>query len=129
MKFKDVNIGQKFIFDGELFGKTADGKGFIPPKPESGLAWSIHNGVRYKEWSFNGNDQVKLVGKITIEKLKFDDFLKNFKKGSFGTQRLGQAFYDQFKLDRMTDQSALNNIYAKDGDHAIKCIHQIVEFS
>ena len=61
----------------------------------------------------------------SIEQDAFDRFLKKFKAGKFKGQRLGQAFYDEFKLYRMTDQAALFNLYAKDGDHAANLIRQI----
>ena len=67
--------------------------------------------------------------KLTIEKRQYEIFCAKFDKGEFGTQRFGQAFYDYFKLFRMVNQSALNNIYAKDGNHAKNSIQQIFEFT
>ena len=57
-------------------------------------------------------------GKMSIERRSYDNFLGMFKEGKFGTQRLGQAFYDHFKLGRMSDQSKVNGIYARDGEAA-----------
>ncbi len=57
-------------------------------------------------------------GKMSIERRRYDTFLGLFKEGKFGTQRLGQAFYDHFKLDRMNDQSKVSGIYARDGEAA-----------
>lgn len=57
-------------------------------------------------------------GKMSIERRRYDTFLGLFKEGKFGTQRLGQAFYDYFKLDRMKDQSKVSGIYARDGEAA-----------
>lgn len=66
---------------------------------------------------------------FTIEKKKFDIFLNNYKKGKYGSQRLGQAFYNEFKLHRIRDQASLNNLYAKDGEHAINSIKQFFYFT
>lgn len=66
---------------------------------------------------------------ICIESCKFEKFLADFKKGKFGTQRLGQAFYNEWKLERVSDQSSLNNIWAKDGEHAIRAIHAMADWS
>lgn len=66
---------------------------------------------------------------LTIEQRKFDIFMKKFKDGKFGSQRLGQAFYNEFNLHKLNDQSLLNNIYAKDGDHALNSIKAMVTFN
>lgn len=66
---------------------------------------------------------------LTIEKRKFDRFMARFKKGSYGTQRLGQAFYNHFKLNRLADQSALHCIHSKDGEHALNSIKTLFTFS
>jgi len=63
--------------------------------------------------------------KPSIEKHAYQRFMRDFKAKKFGTQRLGQAFYDHFKLHRLTDQGQLNNIYSKDGEHAIACIQAV----
>jgi hypothetical protein len=68
-------------------------------------------------------------GKLQIEKHKFDLFMKKFKAGKCGTQRLGQAFYDEMKLDRLQDQEQLKNLYAKDGEHALACIKEVFKFT
>lgn len=67
--------------------------------------------------------------KVMIEQRAYDNFRRDFDAGKFGTQRLGQAFYDTFKLYRMVNQSLLQNIYAKDGQHAVNCIAEICEFN
>lgn len=59
---------------------------------------------------------------LTIEQRKFDIFMKKFKDGKYGTQRLGQAFYNEFDLHKLADQTRLCNIYAKDGEHAMSFI-------
>ena len=69
-----------------------------------------------------------MTDKLQIEKRKYELFMKDFKKGKFGGQRLGQAFYDYFKLDRLSNQQQLNNVYEKDGEHAARCIETVFEF-
>ena len=65
--------------------------------------------------------------KIMLEKRRYDIFCRDFKKGRYGQQRFGQAFYNEFKLEK----SIINtrNIWAKDGDEAKRCIEQFVEFN
>jgi len=67
--------------------------------------------------------------KLTIEKRKFEIFMGKYRLGKFGNQRLGQAFYDYFKLDRLKNQKSLNNIYAKDGQHALNSVYEMFEFN
>lgn len=64
-----------------------------------------------------------------IEQRKFDNFMRDFKKGKFGTQRLGQAFFNYFDLHKVDDQTSLHNLYAKDGEHAINSIKEIFTFN
>lgn len=66
--------------------------------------------------------------KLVIEKKAFDVFMEKFQSGSFAGQRLGQAFYNEFKLHKLKDQSSLHNLYAKDGSHAVSSIKAIFEF-
>ncbi len=70
----------------------------------------------------------KEVTMLQIEKFEFDRFMAMFKDNKFPHQRLGQAFYNHFNLHRLSDQTRLNNIYAKDRDHAVRCINEIFEF-
>ena len=67
--------------------------------------------------------------KLQIEKRRYDLFMAAFKNGKFGTQRLGQAFYNALNLHRLSNQRQLNNLYAKDGEHAIACINEVFEFA
>ena len=64
-----------------------------------------------------------------IEKKAFEIFLHKYKNGKFAGQRLGQAFYNHFKLDRVSDQEALLNLYQKDGEEALNLIKKIFSFS
>jgi hypothetical protein len=66
--------------------------------------------------------------KMEIEKQVFDIFMQKFKCGKFGTQRLGQAFCNEFNLHRVSDQTTLHNLYAKDGEHALNLIKTLFTF-
>lgn len=65
----------------------------------------------------------------SIKKEEFNIFMKKFKEGKFGTQRLGQAFYNNFNMHKATNQEELYNLHAKDGEHALNLIRQIFHFS
>lgn len=43
--------------------------------------------------------------------------------------RLGQAFYNEMNLHKLSNQEQLNNLYAKDGEHTINSIKTIFEFN
>lgn len=73
--------------------------------------------------------KVSQSGKLSIEKRAYEKFLEKFKNSSMGTQRLGQAFYDYFKLDRLSNQEQLLNLYAKDGEHAKRCILTVFDLT
>ena len=73
------------------------------------------------------NTTVKLI-KPSIEQRKFDEFMRKFKEGKFGSQRLGQAFYYEFNLHKIDDQASLNNLHAKDADHAVNSFKEIFTF-
>lgn len=68
-------------------------------------------------------------GKLQVEKHRYDKFMKDFKRGAFGSQRLGQAFYNHMKLERLDDQLQLKNLHAKDGDAATACIKEVFKFT
>lgn len=66
---------------------------------------------------------------LFIEHKDYIRFMSKFKRGGFGSQRLGQAFYNQFNLHDLADQSALKNLYAKDGEHAVNLIKEVFTFN
>lgn len=70
---------------------------------------------------------MKTFERPSIEQKKYDAFLKKFQAGDFGTQRLGQAFYNEFNLHRISDQESLCNLYAKDGQHAKNLIKSLFD--
>ncbi len=57
-------------------------------------------------------------GKLCIEKKQYELFLEKFNKTNLGKERLGESFYNYFKLDKLTDQDTLCSIFAKDGEQA-----------
>ena len=66
---------------------------------------------------------------LQIEQFEYDRFMKMWRGGKYRGQRLGQAFYNHFNLHKLSNQERLNNLYAKDGDHAIGCIKNVFEFT
>ena len=66
---------------------------------------------------------------LTIDKRVFENFLKDYQKNKRPGQRLGQAFYDHFNLGKLPVDSKLYNVFAKDGDSALKCINEITTFT
>lgn len=65
------------------------------------------------------------IDKPSIEKREYERFLQAYKAGDMGKQRLGQAFYNHFSLHKLSNQTQLNNLYAKDGEHAMRSIQEI----
>lgn len=70
-----------------------------------------------------------MSAKMSLELKKFEEFNRKFDKGDCGTQRYGQAFHGFFKLDKITDQTVLKNLYAKDGQHARNLVKELFEFN
>ncbi|CAI8850808.1 hypothetical protein EMIT0324P_11883 [Pseudomonas chlororaphis] len=46
-------------------------------------------------------------------------------RGIFKEQRLGQAFYNHFRLHHLSDQTALYNLYEADGEKALVAISRL----
>ncbi|CRM11438.1 hypothetical protein [Pseudomonas sp. 31 R 17] len=55
---------------------------------------------------------------LQIERAAYEEFARLWSLGSFEQQRLGQAFYNHFKLHKLTDQAALRSLYEADGEKA-----------
>jgi hypothetical protein len=62
---------------------------------------------------------------LSITKTGYANFLKKHRNGKFGSQTLGQAFYAEFNLHKVVDQTALKNLQGKDGEHAKGLIQEI----
>jgi hypothetical protein len=66
---------------------------------------------------------------LTVEQQRFDIFMNKFKNGAFRGQRLGQAFYNEFKLEKVANQEQFGDLYESDGQMAMTKIEQLFEFS
>lgn len=66
---------------------------------------------------------------LAIEEAAYKDFRSKYAVGIFGTQRLGQAFYNHFKLELMGNQEQLEGLYEKDGAVAEQAIHDLFELT
>ena len=64
--------------------------------------------------------------KIMIEKARYEKFCADFKNGKYGSQRFGQAFHNEFKLEKTSINT--HNIWDKDDNHAKKSSPEFVEF-
>lgn len=64
--------------------------------------------------------------KLQLEKAKYNQFLKEYKEQN--GLRLGQSFYDYFKLYRMRERAELDFLYELDGEEAKNGIAQVFEF-
>lgn len=71
-----------------------------------------------------------MIDRPSIEKKEFDEFLLKYRHGrKYRGQRLGQAFYDHFKLSKMDQSPALSKIYEAYGDNALALIHETFNIS
>lgn len=59
---------------------------------------------------------------LQIERAAYDEFIRLWSQGRFKQQRLGQAFYNHFKLHRLNDQDSLHTLYEADGEKASRLI-------
>lgn len=55
----------------------------------------------------------------------YEEFVRLWSQGSFKHQRLGQAFYNHFNLNKLTDQVGLHNLYEGDGVKASRLISRL----
>lgn len=62
---------------------------------------------------------------INIEQRKYDQFMRDYRTGVYGALRLGQAFFNRFKLDHI-DLAREGNLYELDGDQAMAFIRKHV---
>jgi hypothetical protein len=66
---------------------------------------------------------------LTLELRSFEGFMRRWESGVYRGLRLGQAFYNEYNLHRLKDQSALRGLYEADSDVARVLIRQIFTFS
>lgn len=74
------------------------------------------------------NTQTKQQVKPSLEKLAVDLFLHTYQNSNkYRGQRLGQAFYDHFKLGKMNHGPEFNTLYNKHGEEATKLIYSLFD--
>ncbi len=62
--------------------------------------------------------------KMSLELIAFGNFVNNYYDGKCGTQRFGQAFWDYFKLDKMSNKERFGNLYnVEDDQKALQIIN------
>ncbi|WP_338525237.1 hypothetical protein NUH87_06235 [Pseudomonas batumici] len=64
---------------------------------------------------------------LEIESPRYDEFLELWERGAFDGQRLGQAFYDHFRLHRLNDQAVLQGLYEADGEKARAMVSRVFQ--
>ncbi|QXI09913.1 hypothetical protein [Pseudomonas zeae] len=62
---------------------------------------------------------------LEIDSAAYAEFSGLWEMGSFNNQRLGQAFYNHFRLHRLNDQVLLQGLYEADGKKARAAINRI----
>lgn len=62
---------------------------------------------------------------LEIESASYEEFLDLWEQGAFDQQRLGQAFYNHFRLHRLTDQTVLQGLYEADAEKAGAVISRV----
>lgn len=62
---------------------------------------------------------------MEIERAAYEEFERLWYQGSFDQQRLGQAFYNHFRLHKLTNQSPLHELYEAKGEQALQLISQL----
>ena len=58
-KFSDIKVGDHFIYDKETFVKSRK----VSDDGLHGIAWSIRDGKKYKEWAFKMTEKVARTSK------------------------------------------------------------------
>ncbi len=64
---------------------------------------------------------------LEIERASYDEFLRLWGQGIFEGQRLGQAFYNHFRLHRLNDQLPIHGLYEADGEKALQAISRLFQ--
>ncbi|WP_248732819.1 hypothetical protein [Pseudomonas sp. MWU13-2517] len=65
---------------------------------------------------------------LLIERAAYDEFIGLWGQGNFKHQRLGQAFYNHFRLHKLNDQDSLRKLYEADGERALGLILHLFHF-
>jgi len=62
---------------------------------------------------------------MEIERAAYEEFEQLWHQGAFDQQRLGQAFYNHFRLHKLTNQDPLYELYEAKGEKALRLISQL----
>ncbi len=62
---------------------------------------------------------------LELERARYEEFKALHTQGDFGNQRLGQAFYNHFKLHKLKNQDLLHELYEADENKALTIIQRI----
>jgi len=62
---------------------------------------------------------------MEIESAAYAEFQRLWQLGTFDQQRLGQAFYNHFRLHKLTYQAPLYELYEAKGEKALLLISQL----
>lgn len=62
---------------------------------------------------------------LSITRTGYANFLKKHRNGKFGFQKLGQAFYTEFNLYKVVDQTLVKGLQTQDGEQAKNSIQTI----
>ncbi len=65
---------------------------------------------------------------MMLERREYLYFLRDYADNKYPHQRIGQAFYNHFKLHKVADQIQFKNLYELDGDVAKRLIIDIFTF-
>lgn len=72
---------------------------------------------------------MKTIPKLQIEKVAYEEFIALWNQKKFQDQRLGQAFYNHFRLHKLADQTFLQGLYEVDGEKAATLIGNLFRFN
>lgn len=65
------------------------------------------------------------MNKPTIEKHAVDMFFRQYERGEYPSQRIGQAFYNHFNLHKLSDQNTIGKLWQSDGIEARNMISEL----
>ena len=69
------------------------------------------------------------TSKLKLKRSVYQDFMKQWGAGNFQGQRLGLAFYEHFRFERLTNQSQLHGLKELDGEAAKAVISRVFRFT
>ena len=66
---------------------------------------------------------------LQIELQGFDEFIRSFWENKAPGYRLGQAFFNHYNLQVLSNKAAFSKLYELDGDEALREIQRLVDFN